>query len=111
MAEAKKEVADPKSANVVALSSMFEQDQDMGNENVGQEDLATPFLKIISGQDDDIMNENENAKKGDIYNTVNKEIYKGKDGIRVIPCSYQVRFIQWAPRGAVSYTHLRAHET
>ena len=99
MAEAKKEVADPKSANVVALSSMFEQDQDMGNENVGQEDLATPFLKIISGQDDDIMNENENAKKGDIYNTVSKEIFKGKDGIRVIPCSYQVRFIQWAPRG------------
>ena len=49
MAEAKKEVADPKSANVVALSSMFEQDQGMGNENVGQEDLATPFLKIISG--------------------------------------------------------------
>jgi len=27
-------------------------------------------------------------------------IFKGKEGIRVIPCAYQRRFIQWAPRGS-----------
>jgi hypothetical protein len=38
-------------------------------------------------------------RKGDIYNTVTGDIYKGKEGVRVIPCAYQRRFIEWAPRG------------
>lgn len=27
------------------------------------------------------------------------EVFKGAEGVRVIPCVYQRRFIQWAPRG------------
>lgn len=78
--------------------SMFEGDAGQGMENMGQEDLALPFLKILSGLDP-ILDEREDARKGDIYNTVTGEVYKGKDGIRVIPCAYQRRFIRWAPRG------------
>lgn len=80
-------------------ASMFEADAGRGMENMGQEDLALPFLKVLSGNDP-ILDENETARKGDIYNTVTGNIYKGKDGIRVIPCAYQRRFIQWAPRGS-----------
>lgn len=79
--------------------SMFEGDAGQGMDNMGQEDLALPFLKILSGLDP-ILDEREDARKGDIYNTVTGQIYKGKDGIRVIPCAYQRRFIQWAPRGS-----------
>lgn len=78
--------------------TMFEQDAGSGNENIGQEDLALPFLKIISGLDP-LLDENEDLRKGDIYNTVTGDIYKGKEGVRVIPCAYQRRFIEWAPRG------------
>ena len=78
--------------------SMFEADAGKGVENMGQEDLALPFLKVLSGNDP-ILDENETARKGDIYNTVTGVVYKGKDGIRVVPCAYQRRFIQWAPRG------------
>ena len=78
--------------------SMFEADAGAGNENMGQEDLALPFLKILSGLDP-ILDQNEEARKGDIYNTVTGQIYKGKDGIKVIPCAYQRRFIEWQPRG------------
>jgi hypothetical protein len=88
-----------KSSNELSLSSdMLEQDAGLGNQNMGQEDLALPFLKIISGLDS-ILDEDETARKGDIVNTVTGKIYKGKNGVRVIPCSYQRRFIQWAPRG------------
>ena len=80
---------------------MFEADAGRGMENMGQEDLALPFLKVLSGNDP-ILDENEAARKGDIYNTVTGMVYKGKDGVRVIPCSYQRRFIQWAPRGSGS---------
>ena len=78
--------------------SMFEADAGQGVENMGQDDLALPFLKVLSGNDP-VLDENEVARKGDIYNTVTSSIYKGKDGVRVIPCAYQRRFIQWAPRG------------
>jgi len=78
--------------------TMFEQDAGSGNENISQDDLALPFLKIISGLDP-LLDDNEELRKGDIYNTVTGDIYKGKTGVRVIPCAYQRRFIEWAPRG------------
>ena len=88
-----------KSSTELSLSTdILEQDAGLGNQNMGQEDMALPFLKIISGLDP-ILDENETARKGDIINTVTGTIYKGKEGVRVIPCSYQRRFIQWAPRG------------
>jgi hypothetical protein len=87
--------------NEVAVfdAAMFEADAGRGMENMGQEDLALPFLKVLSGNDP-VLDENETARKGDIYNTVTGAIFKGKDGVRVIPCAYQRRFIQWAPRGS-----------
>lgn len=95
-----KSVATKQNSAIVGFDpSMFEADAGRGMENMGQEDLALPFLKVLSGNDP-VLDEKENARKGDIYNTVTGAIYKGKDGIRVIPCAYQRRFIQWAPRGS-----------
>jgi hypothetical protein len=78
--------------------NLFEADAGLGMENLGQEDLALPFLKILSGLDP-LLDQNEDARKGDIYNTVSGQVYKGKDGIKVVPCAYQRKFIQWQPRG------------
>jgi hypothetical protein len=98
----KRKVAETKSAEVIPFDpTMFEADAGMGMENMGQEDLALPFLKILSGLDP-LLDTHETARKGDIYNTVTGHVYTGKDGIKVIPCAYQRRFIQWAPRGVGS---------
>ena len=52
MAEKKNEVAEKKSAEIIQFDpTMFEDDAGMGMENMGQEDLALPFLKILSGLD------------------------------------------------------------
>ena len=52
MADKKNEVAEKKSAEIIAFDpTMFEEDAGMGMENMGQEDLALPFLKILSGLD------------------------------------------------------------
>jgi hypothetical protein len=90
-------------------ASMFEADAGHGMENLTQDDLALPFLKVLSGNDP-ILDENENARKGDIYNTVTGEVYKGKEGIRVVPCAYQRRLIQWAPRGSGSGAPIAIYE-
>ena len=97
-----KEVAKKEGGAVQAFDpSMFEEDAGRGMENMGQEDLALPFLKILSGNDP-LLDTHESARKGDIYNTVSGDVSIGKTGIRVIPCAYQRRFIQWAPRGVGS---------
>tara|TARA_R110002124_G_scaffold195798_3_gene362849 strand:- start:287 stop:1069 length:783 start_codon:yes stop_codon:yes gene_type:complete len=87
--------------NAVAVvdESLFEADAGAGMENMGQDDLALPFLKVLSGNDP-VLDERDDARKGDIYNTVTGAVYKGKEGISVIPAAYQRRFIQWAPRGS-----------
>ena len=99
MAEKKNAVAEQKTAEIVQFDpTMFEADAGAGLENMGQDDLALPFLKILGGMSKE-LDDLEDARKGDIFNTVTGAVYKGKDGIKVIPVAYQRRFIQWAPRG------------
>ena len=73
MATTSKKVATNKSSNVVQFdASVFESDAGKGLENIGQEDLALPFIKILSGLDpilDDL-----DARKGDVYNTVTNAV-------------------------------------
>ena len=81
--------------DIMAFSpDIFEEDANLGLENLGQDDLALPFLKLLSRQDP-VLDDLENAKAGDILNTVSNQVYSGKTGIRVIPCAYQRRFIEW----------------
>ncbi len=97
---ASKNVAKKQQSNVVEFDvSMMEEDAGIGVSDMGQDDLALPFLKILSGLDP-LLDELEEAKRGDLYNTVSGQIYKGKEGVSVVSCAYQRRFIQWAPRGS-----------
>ena len=82
---------------VMDLSTMAE-DAGIGVDGLGSEDLAIPFLKVfqkMSSELDDI----EEAKAGDVVNTVTKEIVKGKEGVRVVNCAYSLQYIEWEPRG------------
>jgi len=98
--------------NEVAVfdAALMEQDAGAGMENMGTEDLALPFLKVLSGNDPVLDDDTVDARKGDIYNTVTGLAYKGKEGVRVIPCAYQRRFIQWAPRGSGSGAPMAIYE-
>lgn len=105
-----KAMAEKQNTEIVEFDpSMFEADAGSGVENLGQDDVALPFLKVLSGNDP-VLDENEEARKGDIYNTVTGALTKGKEGIRVVPCAYQRRFIQWAPRGSGSGAPVAIYE-
>ena len=78
-------------------ASMMEADAGSGINDLGSDDLALPFLKILSGLDSK-LDDLDNAKRGDIINSVTDEVYKGKEGVDVIPCAYERVYIQWAPR-------------
>jgi hypothetical protein len=84
-------------------ASLFEADAQGGFENMEQQDLALPFLRIL-GQLSPQVNERdakyvEGAKPGMIYNTVTSELYDGVKGINVIPCYYKREYIEWQDRG------------
>lgn len=100
----KKAVAQKKDTNVVSLDAFdFEKDANDGVA-VAAEDLALPFLKIISSVDQETLKllkaieGNEGVEAGFIYNNVTLDVYNGQDGLKVIPCAYQRRYLQWAPR-------------
>jgi hypothetical protein len=84
---------------VAAASKMFEDDAGMGVHDLGTEDLAIPFLKILQKMSPE-LDDNEGARAGDIYNTVTKELVEGKQGVRVVNCAYQLNYIEWLPRGS-----------
>mgnify|MGYP003111636588 FL=1 len=107
----KTEVAQEGKKDVAVFDiAMMEQDAGAGMDNMGTEDLALPFLKVLSGNDPVLDDESVDARKGDIYNTVTGKAYKGKQGVRVVPCAYQRRFIQWAPRGSGNGAPLAIYE-
>lgn len=93
----KNEVATAKK-NEVALASDFEQDASNGFENMGQDDFALPFLRLLTSTSPEV-GEIDGALPGMIYNSVSGELYDGKKGIEVVPCSYVRQYIEWAPRG------------
>ena len=87
-----------KSAVAMFDASMMEADAGSGINDLGSDDLALPFLKILSGLDSK-LDDLDNAKRGDIINSVTDEVYKGKEGLDVVPCAYERVYIQWTPRG------------
>ena len=76
----------------IALASMFEQDKAGGMDQMGSEDFAMPFLRVLGQLSPEINKRDakyvEGAEAGMIFNTVTKQTYDGEKGLNVIPVSY-----------------------
>ena len=87
----------------VALASMFETDANTGMENMGSEDFALPFLRVLGQLSPEINKRDpkyvEGAEVGMIFNTVTKQAYDGEKGINIIPCHYKREYVEWSDRG------------
>ena len=92
--------------------SLMEQDASSGLENISQEDLATPRLKVLMALSPEVQDESvPGAKPGLIYNTVTNELYDGAKGIRVLPCAYQRQYVEWADRGQGTGAPINVYES
>ena len=90
---AKNEVAEKKQGGALAVID-FAADAGAGMEGMTSQDMAIPFFNILqklSPQLDTL----QNAKAGNIFNTVTEEVFKD---IVVIPCAYKREFVEWKPR-------------
>ena len=81
----------------------FEADANQGAENIKNEDLALPFLKVLGQLSPEVNKQDakyvEGAESGMILNTVTNTLYDGKKGIEVLPVFYKRQYIEWQERG------------
>ena len=99
-----KETSVTKRENAGALATnLFEADANQGTQNIRQEDLALPFLKVLGQLSPEVNKRDakyvEGAEPGMILNTVSNELYDGTKGINVLPVFYKRQFIEWQDRG------------
>ena len=94
--------------------NMFEADADKGSQNMTQEDLALPFLKVLGQLSPEVNKVHaryvENAEPGMIINSVTNELYDGAKGIDVLPAFYERKLIEWQDRGAGTGAPVAIHD-
>jgi hypothetical protein len=74
-----------------------------GQEYISARDVKLPILKILYANSP-VLDESDgkyiaSAKQGDIYNEVTGSLWKGKEGIVVVPCLYINTFNEWKDKG------------
>ena len=100
----KKEVATKNNTEISTdVMSELEQFANDGLENVTARDVKLPIIKVLTSNSP-ALNEsdakyNADARPGDIFNEVSNTVYKGKEGMLVVPCLYVNTFNEWADRG------------
>ena len=104
-----------KRENAGALATnLFEADANQGAENIAQEDLALPFLKVLGQLSPEINSRDakyiKGAQPGMILNTVTGDYYDGEKGINVLPVFYKRQYIEWQDRGASMGAPVAIHE-
>ena len=92
-------------------TNLFEADANQGAQNILQEDLALPFLKILGQLSPEVNKRDgkyvEGAEPGKIINTVTNELY---DDIDVIPCHYKRQYVEWQDRGTSTGAPVAIHD-
>jgi len=85
---------------------LYREDAGTGFENVRQESLALPILKLLQNGSGEAQKRNQNyvegAEPGMFLNIVTKKLYDGDKGFRAIPCYYKMEFQEWAEFGTGS---------
>ena len=96
------QVAKKEEAGALA-TNIFEADANAGSQNMTQEDLALPFLKVLGQLSPEINKRDgkyvDGAEPGMILNTVTNEIYDGTKGIEILPVFYERKYVEWQDRG------------
>jgi len=81
------------------LANLISQDSDLGHDNVTDNDVTLPRLKLLAstspecqpGSSDYI----DSARPTMFLNSVTKSLYDGSQGLFVVPCYYKLTYKEW----------------
>ena len=92
-------------------TNLFEADANQGAQNISQEDLALPFLKILGQLSPEVNKRDgkydEGAEPGKIINTVTNQLF---DSLQVVPVFYKRQYIEWQDRGTSTGAPVAIHD-
>lgn len=96
---AKNELTTEKTGLPVAID--FSADVGSGFEDADANSFAIPFLRQLQSMSGQCKKTDasyiKGAEEGDFVNTVTEKLYKGDEGVIVIPCHYNHVYNKWAP--------------
>jgi hypothetical protein len=85
--------------NSPAINDEVREWQGLGAENITKNDVIIPRLVILQSLSPQLSRKKpewiEGAEAGDFCNTATGSIYKGDDGITVLPCHYATSYLEW----------------
>ena len=97
--EVKQEVAPKQSFSIAAASEDL---ADKGFEQMGANDLALPFLKVLGQLSPQVTQGDPafiaDARPGMIFNSVTQDLFDGQKGIEIVPCYYKLEYLEWPDR-------------
>lgn len=95
---------DDKSKSMTVLEGDFGAYANQGMEGTDRDSFAVPFLVVLQSNSPQCKKADPayipGAEEGNIYNTVTGEVFDGEEGVVVIPCAFQRRYVQWVDRDA-----------
>ena len=86
------------------VSNILDDILETAGEGVNYEtsELQIPFIRIIQTMSPQKKKNNvsfiKDAQDGDIFNTVTGELWKGEEGIKVVPCYQETKHLEFIPR-------------
>ena len=103
-----------KKTNGALATVNFEADANKGSQNIAQDDLALPFLKVLGQLSPEVNKQNskyvKGAEPGMIINTVTNELHDGSKGVNVLPVYYKRQYIEWQERGTSTGAPVHIYE-
>lgn len=93
---AKKDVV-MKSSQDIDLYEGMSLDSNEGFENVTGSDFVLPLIKVVQRTSNKIFDQNPDATPGQIFNSVNGELYDGSEGLLVSLCFFEVMYVEMIP--------------
>lgn len=90
-------------------------DSGSGTENMSMDDIAVPYLYILQTNSPQVNPDHEAYVQGAIagmfYNNVSNEVYDGRNtGLKVIPCAYERKYVEWIDRDSGGGGYVADHD-
>lgn len=90
-------------------------DAGQGLDETTAADFSIPFLRVIQSLSPQLSKKDKeyipNAKAGDFFNTVTREVFDGETGILVVVSHYKTVYNEWRPRELNGGGFIRSYET
>lgn len=96
------EIALRQAQELAAFEAQQLEEAGSGFEEATSDSYAIPFLQVLQSGSPQCKKSDgkyiKGAEEGMIFNTVTQELFDGEKGLRIVPCHYAQRMVEWKPR-------------